>query len=86
MTGESTGTGVFERDDLRYVVLVNAKSRFSLWPEHLMVPGGWSVAFGTASRPACLDYVETAWTDFVTRSPRGGHPPNAAVSSTALGG
>jgi MbtH protein len=60
MMDERTGTGVFERDDLQYVVLVNDESLFSLWPEHLIVPDGWSVVFGAASRAACLGYVETA--------------------------
>jgi MbtH protein len=53
----------FERDDIQYRVLVNDEGQHSLWPELIAVPDGWRIVFGAATRKACLDYVESEWTD-----------------------
>ncbi|GIJ27293.1 MbtH protein [Micromonospora qiuiae] len=53
----------FDRPDGTYLVLVNAESQYSLWPEPNPVPAGWSVAHGPAGRDDCLAFVETIWTD-----------------------
>ena len=53
----------FERDDIRYVVLVNGEGQHSLWPETIDVPAGWRVVFGADSRDACLGYIDREWTD-----------------------
>ncbi|WP_394360910.1 MbtH family protein [Amycolatopsis sp. SB7-3] len=56
-------TNPFENPDGTYLVLVNDEGQHSLWPEFVEVPAGWTTKFGPASRPACLEYVETNWTD-----------------------
>ena len=56
-------TNPFEDEDGRYFVLVNDEGQHSLWPTFAEVPSGWQVVFGEDSRAACLDYVETNWTD-----------------------
>lgn len=53
----------FERDDTRYLVLVNHLNQHSLWPETIAVPEGWRTAAGPDTRDACLSYVELVWTD-----------------------
>jgi MbtH protein len=53
----------FERDDIRYRVLVNDEGQHSLWPEVIEVPAGWRKVFGEQSREACLAYVEESWPD-----------------------
>jgi MbtH protein len=53
----------FERDDIRYLVLVNHEGQHSLWPELLDVPPGWRTVFGEESREACLRYIESSWPD-----------------------
>lgn len=53
----------FEREDGRYLVLVNAENQHSLWPEEIDVPAGWTKVHGVDSRAGCLEYVETHWTD-----------------------
>jgi MbtH protein len=47
----------FDDDAGTFQVLVNDEGRSSLWPGFLDVPAGWAVAFGPASRRACLDHV-----------------------------
>lgn len=56
-------TNPFDDPDGRFVVLRNEENQHSLWPSFADVPAGWTVVFGAADRAACLDYVETNWTD-----------------------
>lgn len=56
-------TNPFDRQDGTYVVLVNAELQYSLWPQQIPVPAGWSIAHGPAGRSACLDHIEATWTD-----------------------
>ena len=53
----------FEDPAAEYLVLVNAEGQHSLWPVFVDVPVGWTIAHPAASRQACLDYVESNWTD-----------------------
>ncbi|MET7402179.1 MbtH family protein [Dactylosporangium sp. NPDC005572] len=61
-------TNPFEDADGRYFVLVNDEGQHSLWPSFAEVPAGWTAVFGEESRAACLDYVETHWTDMRPKS------------------
>lgn len=54
---------VFDDDALDFLVLVNAQRKHSLWPNFKTIPEGWESVFGPSSRDACVDYVETHWTD-----------------------
>ena len=56
-------TNPFDDDNGRFSVLVNDEGQHSLWPAFADVPQGWRVVFGEDSRAACLEYVETHWTD-----------------------
>ncbi|WP_326585297.1 MbtH family protein [Streptomyces sp. NBC_00487] len=58
----------FEDPEGTYLVLVNDENQHSLWPDFVDVPAGWRVAHGPDSRQACLDHVETNWTDMRPRS------------------
>ncbi len=61
-------TNPFENEDGRYLVLVNAEGQHSLWPAFAEVPGGWDVVHTEDSRQACLDHIETNWTDMRPKS------------------
>lgn len=56
-------TNPFDDADGTFLVLVNDENQHSLWPAHLDVPAGWTVAQDAAPRAAALEYVETHWTD-----------------------
>ncbi|MFE3138188.1 MbtH family protein [Streptomyces scopuliridis] len=58
----------FEDDAATFVVLVNGEGQYSLWPESVAVPAGWSVALPGGSRQECLDYVDETWTDMRPKS------------------
>lgn len=55
----------FDNEAGEFVVLVNDEGQHSLWPTFRPTPGGWKVVFGDGgrTRAACLEYIETAWTD-----------------------
>ncbi|MCM1938309.1 MbtH family protein [Streptomyces sp. G3] len=61
-------TNPFDDTDGRFLVLVNHEGQHSLWPSFVQVPGGWTVVFEENTRDACLEYVETNWTDLRPRS------------------
>lgn len=61
-------TNPFENPDGTYKVLVNDENQHSLWPTFVEVPAGWTPVFGDDTRQACLDYIETHWTDLRPRS------------------
>ncbi|MFE9122019.1 MbtH family protein [Streptomyces sp. NPDC007172] len=61
-------TNPFDDADGRFLVLVNDEGQHSLWPSFVEVPGGWTVALGESSRGACLEYIESNWTDLRPRS------------------
>lgn len=61
-------TNPFDDPDGRFLVLVNGEGQHSLWPSFAQVPGGWTIAFDENTREACLDFVETHWTDLRPRS------------------
>jgi MbtH protein len=58
----------FENADGTYLVLINDEGQYSLWPEHIAVPAGWTVVHGPDSRQACVDHVEANWVDMRPRS------------------
>ncbi|KHL08951.1 MbtH protein [Mumia flava] len=60
----------FDDPDGTFLVLVNDEEQHSLWPQALDVPAGWHVVHDADSRQACLDYIETSWTDLRPRSAR----------------
>ncbi len=61
---------LFDDPDGMFLVLVNDEEQHSLWPAALAVPAGWRVVHGEDTRQACLDYVETNWTDIRPLSAR----------------
>ncbi|GAB3580434.1 MbtH family protein [Amycolatopsis endophytica] len=61
-------TNPFDDDNGRFYALVNDEGQYSLWPTFAEVPSGWRIVFGEDSRQACLDHIETNWTDLRPRS------------------
>ncbi|BFU45160.1 MbtH family protein [Krasilnikovia sp. MM14-A1004] len=62
----------FDAADGSFLVLVNDEQQHSLWPAFAPVPDGWRQVAGPDSRQACLDFVETHWTDLRPLSLRAG--------------
>jgi MbtH protein len=58
----------FDDPDAEYRVLVNDEGQHSLWPDFAAVPAGWHALHGPDKRQACLDYIESHWTDMRPKS------------------
>ncbi|MET8540619.1 MbtH family protein [Kitasatospora sp. NPDC004799] len=67
-------TSPFDDPDAAYLVLVNPRGQYSLWPAFAQVPPGWRVAFGQGARDECLAFVDRTWTD---QRPPAGAPVTA---------
>ena len=61
-------TNPFEDENGTYVVLINDEGQYSLWPDFIDVPAGWTSVHEPASRQTCLDYINQNWTDMRPRS------------------
>ncbi len=61
-------TNPFDDADGRFLVLVNDEGQHSLWPSFAEAPGGWTVALAETTRDACLEFIESNWTDLRPRS------------------
>ncbi len=61
-------TNPFEDESGQFRVLVNDEGQYSLWPNFIDIPAGWTSSFGPDTRQACLGYVEANWTDMRPRS------------------
>ncbi|MDR2625303.1 MAG: MbtH family NRPS accessory protein [Zoogloeaceae bacterium] len=57
-------TSCFDRDDEKFIVLINHEGQRSIWPHWKAVPGGWEVVQGIkGDKKTVLDYIDKAWTD-----------------------
>jgi MbtH protein len=58
----------FDDDAGTFLALINDEGQYSLWPTFADIPAGWSIVHGPDGRAACLDYIETNWTDMRPKS------------------
>jgi uncharacterized protein YbdZ (MbtH family) len=61
-------TNPFDDENGTFYALVNDEGQYSLWPTFVPVPAGWTVQHGPDTRRACLDHIETNWTDLRPKS------------------
>jgi MbtH protein len=54
---------MLDNEDTEFVVVTNAEQQYSIWPEALPLPAGWSAVGERGSKAACLAYIERVWTD-----------------------
>ncbi len=64
-------TNPFEdAEDAAFLVLRNDEGQYSLWPGFVEAPSGWAVVLEQAGKQACLDYVNSHWSDMRPNSLR----------------
>jgi MbtH protein len=56
-------TNPFEDENGIYHVLINDEGQYSLWPNFIDVPDGWTIIRKSDSRAACLEFINRNWTD-----------------------
>jgi MbtH protein len=76
-------TNPFDDETGIHIVLRNEEEQYSLWPAFIDVPAGWQVVHPADSRKACLEFVDSNWTDMRPKTLRSLAPstPPAPVSS-----
>ncbi|MFL6798332.1 MAG: MbtH family protein [Xanthobacteraceae bacterium] len=58
----------FEDENGTYHVLINDEGQHSLWPAFIDVPQGWKIIHESATRAACLEFINKNWTDMRPKS------------------
>ncbi|MEH3067558.1 MAG: MbtH family NRPS accessory protein [Aeromicrobium erythreum] len=53
-----------------HAVVVNHEEQYSTWPTSRPLPVGWRAEGFVGSKEACLDHVESVWTDIRPASAR----------------
>lgn len=53
----------FDDESLDFLVLLNARQQYSLWPAFCDVPAGWQSVSGPHTRADCIRYIEENWHD-----------------------
>jgi MbtH protein len=66
----SAVTNVDDEDTQAYYVVINDEDQYSIWFEDRPVPAGWHKLGEPSSKAACLQRIETLWTDMRPRSLR----------------
>ncbi|WP_026414929.1 MbtH family protein [Actinomadura oligospora] len=56
-------TNPFDDPEGTFLVLRNDEGQYSLWPSFAEVPAGWTIAKAADGRAACVEFIETNWTD-----------------------
>ena len=54
---------VSDYDSKKYMVVINSREQYSIWPVTNQLPSGWKVIGVTGSRPECLEYIQKTWVD-----------------------
>ncbi|WP_151720179.1 MbtH family protein [Gemmobacter serpentinus] len=54
----------------QYLVVKNHEDQYSIWPEGKELPAGWVADGMQGDKAACLDHINTVWTDMRPRSLR----------------
>ncbi len=52
-----------EQNEPLFEVVMNDEEQYSIWPAEKAIPLGWKKAGMQGAKQACLDYIETVWTD-----------------------
>jgi MbtH protein len=55
-------------DSEPFNVVINDEEQYSVWPAGRAIPPGWHVVGEPDTREACLDRVQTMWTDMRPRT------------------
>ena len=54
---------LFDDESLPFLILINYERQYSIWPEIIPIPSGWTVSQGPMPRQRCMDWLERNWTD-----------------------
>ena len=61
---------MFDDETRRFAVVRNDEDQYSIWPEDLDVPRGWSAVGVAGTKGECLTHIAGVWTDLRPASAR----------------
>jgi MbtH protein len=61
-------SSLFDDPNILFLVVVNDEGQYSIWPQELKIPVGWTSVHGPSGRSSCIDFVNANWTDMRPRS------------------
>ena len=61
-------TSIFDSDEHHFDVVVNHEGQYSIWPEGMDLPAGWTTVGVRGPKAECLKHIESVWTDMRPRS------------------
>jgi len=53
----------FDDENGSFLILVNDEGQYSLWPDHIAIPAGWTKTGPDGDRATCLAWIDENWTD-----------------------
>jgi MbtH protein len=59
-----------DEENIEYDVVLNDEEQYSIWPTGRELPSGWRREGTRGGKQACLDRIETVWTDMRPKSLR----------------
>lgn len=54
---------MWDDENAIFFVVVNHEEQYSIWPADRELPLGWKKEGFQGNKQACLDHIETVWTD-----------------------
>lgn len=54
---------IFDDPETLFLVVRNNEEQYSIWPDRLDLPAGWSRVGDAADRAAALEFIAATWTD-----------------------
>lgn len=61
MTSENSSLLNLSIDGDLFIVLINSKNEYSLWPSNKSVPDGWKYDDFSGSKDECKAYIDAHW-------------------------
>ena len=61
---------MWDREGVKFCIVINEEEQYSIWPETFPVPAGWSRVGEARPKEECLQAIETMWTDLRPKSLR----------------
>jgi MbtH protein len=62
-SSEQRQSGISDGPPSTFQVVVNAEQQYSIWDTRRAIPAGWSSAGFEGPEVACLDHIDSVWTD-----------------------
>ena len=63
LTESDNGVMSWDDEKATFVVVINHEGQYSIWPDYLKIPRGWTATGKQGNKQECLEYVDTHWTD-----------------------